>query len=58
MDRYNGAALGSFIASGVLAAAATTILVFHWPSDAGSTTASVSVRTQQHGAGLLYSLQF
>jgi hypothetical protein len=58
MDRSNQAALGFFIASGVMAAAATTILVFKWPADTSVPKASVSVSLPLHGAGLSFDLRF
>ena len=58
MERNQNAALGFFIASGVLAATATTILVFHWPTDVGASTASLSVLTLERGAGLSYRAGF
>jgi tetratricopeptide (TPR) repeat protein len=58
MERNQDAALGFYIASGVLAAAATTILVFHWPTDVGASTASLSVLTLERGAGVSYRAGF
>jgi hypothetical protein len=58
VDRNNLATVGFFVASGVLTAAATSILVFRWPGPASAAKSSFAVLTPEHGLGVAYGVRF
>jgi tetratricopeptide (TPR) repeat protein len=58
LDRNNHAAAGFFVASGLMAAAATSILVVQWISGEHSTKSALAVVARGRGLGLSYSIGF
>lgn len=57
-DVDRGAAVGFFIASGVMAVAATSLLLVRWPGDARKDAASVGLGTRGSLLGMTYTAPF